>query len=381
MKLGDGRKQPRRQHERFSIKANDITYNTDRIVGQGSFGVVFQATRVDTNETVAIKKVLQDRRYKNRELQIMKELSHRNIVGLLNSFYTSYGNDEVYLNLVLEFVSQTVHNVERHYTKFLSQRVPMILIKLCIYQLFRALGYIHASGVCHRDIKPHNLLMDPVTGVLKLCDFGSAKRLIKGEPNVSYICSRPYRAPELLLGATGYTTSIDCWSAGCVLGEMLLGAPLFSADGPLEQLIAIVKLIGTPTKEEIYAMNHDHVGFKLPDINPIPMEEVFGPDTPPEAIDLLKKLLRFVPSERLHPLEACCHPFFNELRDPSTRMPDGRPLPVLFDFDARELAYCPRKLCNILVPPHARTPEQEEFFNSSSSGMSLPPSSFLFFSL
>lgn len=85
-----------------------------------------------------------------------------------------------------------------------------------MYQLFRSLAYIHSLGICHRDIKPQNLLLDPETAVLKLCDFGSAKQLLQGEPNVSYICSRYYRAPELIFGAINYTTKIgefDGWAA------------------------------------------------------------------------------------------------------------------------------------------------------------------------
>lgn len=86
--------------------------------------------------------------------------------------------------------------------------MPILEIKIYIYQLFRSLAYIHSMGICHRDIKPQNLLLDPNTGVLKLCDFGSAKILVENEPNVSYICSRYYRAPELIFGATNYTTKI-----------------------------------------------------------------------------------------------------------------------------------------------------------------------------
>jgi glycogen synthase kinase 3 beta len=115
--------------------------------------------------------------------------------------------DEVYLNLVLEYVPDTVYRASRHYTK-LKQPMPMLQIKLYMYQLLRSLAYIHSVGICHRDIKPQNLLLNPATGVLNLCDFGSAKILVAGEPNVSYICSRYYRAPELIFGATNYTTNI-----------------------------------------------------------------------------------------------------------------------------------------------------------------------------
>ena len=156
----------------------------------------------------------------------MRLVSHPNVVDLRAFFYSngdkvghpsSYlgdllrssnsQKDEVYLNLVLEYVPETVYRASRHYAK-LKQPMPMLQIKLYMYQLLRSLAYIHSVGICHRDIKPQNLLLNPATGVLKLCDFGSAKILVGGEPNVSYICSRYYRAPELIFGATNYTTNI-----------------------------------------------------------------------------------------------------------------------------------------------------------------------------
>lgn len=112
---------------------------------------------------------------------------------------------------MLEYVPETVYRASRYFNK-MKTTMPILEVKLYIYQLFRSLAYIHSQGICHRDIKPQNLLLDPSTGVLKLCDFGSAKILVENEPNVSYICSRYYRAPELIFGATNYTTKIGKYS-------------------------------------------------------------------------------------------------------------------------------------------------------------------------
>ena len=136
-----------------------ISYNAERIIGNGSFGVVFQATVVQTGEIVAINKVLQDKRFKNRELSIMKQLSHTNIVDLKHCFYSQgEKQDEVYLNLVLEYVPDTVYRVARNAQKSKSL-LPTLTVKMYMYQLFRSLAYIHALGICHRDIKPQNLLV------------------------------------------------------------------------------------------------------------------------------------------------------------------------------------------------------------------------------
>ncbi|KAJ1112480.1 hypothetical protein NDU88_000744 [Pleurodeles waltl] len=289
----------------------------------------------------------------NRELQIMRKLDHCNIVRLRYFFYSSgEKKDEVYLNLVLDYVPETVYRVARHYSRA-KQTLPMIYVKLYMYQLFRSLAYIHSFGICHRDIKPQNLLLDPDTAVLKLCDFGSAKQLVRGEPNVSYICSRYYRAPELIFGATDYTSSIDVWSAGCVLAELLLGQPIFPGDSGVDQLVEIIKVLGTPTREQIREMNPNYTEFKFPQIKAHPWTKVFRPRTPPEAIALCSRLLEYTPTARLTPLEACAHSFFDELRDPNIKLPNGREKPPLFNFTTQELSSNP-SLATILIPAHIR---------------------------
>ncbi|XP_046599287.1 glycogen synthase kinase-3 beta isoform X3 [Neodiprion lecontei] len=304
-------------------RPQEVAYTDTKVIGNGSFGVVYQAKLCDTGEMVAIKKVLQDKRFKK---------------------------DEVYLNLVLEYIPETVYKVARHYSKS-KQTIPISFIKLYMYQLFRSLAYIHSLGICHRDIKPQNLLLDPETGVLKLCDFGSAKHLVKGEPNVSYICSRYYRAPELIFGAIDYTTKIDVWSAGCVLAELLLGQPIFPGDSGVDQLVEIIKVLGTPTREQIREMNPNYTEFKFPQIKSHPWQKVFRARTPPEAMELVARLLEYTPSLRMTPLQACAHSFFNELREQCTRLPNGRELPPLFNFTEQELQIQPT-LTPILIPKY-----------------------------
>uniref|UniRef100_A0A8C6TZT0 Glycogen synthase kinase-3 beta n=1 Tax=Neogobius melanostomus TaxID=47308 RepID=A0A8C6TZT0_9GOBI len=332
-------------------RPQEVSYTDTKVIGNGSFGVVYQAKLCDSGELVAIKKVLQDKRFKNRELQIMRKLDHCNIVRLRYFFYSSGDKkDEVYLNLVLDYVPETVYRVARHYSRA-KQTLPMVYVKLYMYQLFRSLAYIHSFGICHRDIKPQNLLLDPETAVLKLCDFGSAKQLVRGEPNVSYICSRYYRAPELIFGATDYTSSIDVWSAGCVLAELLLGQPIFPGDSGVDQLVEIIKVLGTPTREQIREMNPNYTEFKFPQIKAHPWTKVatgtflfqngsrvFRPRTPPEAIALCSRLLEYTPT----------------LRDPNVKLPNGREKPSLFNFTTQELSSNP-SLASILIPAHARS--------------------------
>ncbi|OWK16384.1 GSK3A, partial [Cervus elaphus hippelaphus] len=322
-------------------RSQEVAYTDIKVIGSGSFGVVYQARLADTRELVAIKKVLQDKRFKNRELQIMRKLDHCNIVRLRYFFYSSgEKKDELYLNLVLEYVPETVYRVARHFTKA-KLSIPIIYVKVYMYQLFRSLAYIHSQGVCHRDIKPQNLLVDPDTAVLKLCDFGRA--------------------------SMSFPVAGDVWSAGCVLAELLLGQPIFPGDSGVDQLVEIIKVLGTPSREQIREMNPNYTEFKFPQIKAHPWTKVFKSRTPPEAIALCSSLLEYTPSSRLSPLEACAHSFFDELRCPGTQLPNNRPLPPLFNFSPGELTIQP-SLNAILIPPHLRSPAGTASLTPSSQG-------------
>lgn len=363
-------------------KLEQIQYTQLQMVGHGSFGVVFQTQLLPSNEIAAIKRVLQDKRFKNRELQIMRLVHHRNIVDLKYYFYTSNEKSELYLNLILEFVPETLFKALNYYT-LKRLLMPMLEVKLYTYQMLRALNYIHLQGICHRDIKPQNLLIDASTGVLKLCDFGSAKILNPLEPNVLYICLRYYRAPELIFGATNYTTKIDVWLAGCVMAELVFGLPLFPGDSGVDQLVEIIKILGTPLREQIKNMNPNYTEYKFPQIKPIPLLRVFKKISD-SCIAFILKVLEYLPTERVLCIDAMADPFFDELRLELVKLPnyrkmfsqqfylntlhhphqnnanyqlyllqpDVRDIPELFDFDDRELLVKPL-LNRTLVPPFA----------------------------
>ena len=222
-----------------------------------------------------------------------------------------------------------------------------------------SLAYIHSLGICHRDIKPQNLLVNEKTCTLKLCDFGSAKTLVKGEPNVSYICSRYYRAPELIFGATDYSTAIDVWSSGCVMAELLIGQPLFPGESGVDQLVEIIKVLGTPTRQQIKSMNPNYTEFKFPHLPKNPWDRVFRPRTPENAVTLVAKILMYEPKHRVSPMEALCSPFFDELRDSKfqLKLENGIVInnpPPLFNFKGPEMRFVTAEMAEKLIPEHHR---------------------------
>jgi serine/threonine protein kinase len=131
---------------------------------------------------------------------------------------------------------------------------------------------------------------------------------------------------------------VDVWSTGCVMAELMLGQPLFPGESGIDQLVEIIKVLGTPTREQIRTMNPNYMEHKFPQIKPHPFSRVFR-KADQHAITLIEQLLEYTPTQRLSAIQAMVHPFFDELRDPNTRLPDSRhtngalrDLPPLFDF-------------------------------------------------
>lgn len=156
--------------------------------------------------------------------------------------------------MILEFLPTDLGKILRNRHQ---RKLDLLDVKLYSWQLFSALDYIAAKGIAHRDVKPANLLIDDTLGILKLADFGNAKILRRTEKYPSYQVTRYYRAPELVFGSQRYTTKVDVWAAGCVLGELLVGKPILMGRDGHDQGKLLVEVFGYPSSAELQAMNVD----------------------------------------------------------------------------------------------------------------------------
>jgi glycogen synthase kinase 3 beta len=209
------------------------------------------------------------------------------------------------------------------------QYPPLFFVKLFSFQVFAGLAYLHDLGVTHRDLKPENVLVDTDHGILKICDFGSAKILRPDEASTAYIASRYYRAPELIMGCSYYSTAIDIWAAGCVLAEMLLGgSPIFDGRSPLDQLAAIVRIIGLPTEADLASF------ARSPTIHATgaqvrSLHFTLPRHTPEDLLSLLESIFVFNPTKRPTARQILRHKCFDDLFRPGKTLPNGRPIPRL----------------------------------------------------
>lgn len=235
----------------------------------------------------------------------MKELKHENIVSLHDVIHTDK------LMLVFEFM-------DRDLKKYMDTRgdrgqLDYVTIKSFMQQLLRGIAFCHDNRVLHRDLKPQNLLIN-TKGQLKLADFGLARAF--GIPVNTFsneVVTLWYRAPDVLLGSRTYNTSIDIWSAGCIMAEMYTGRPLFPGTRNEDQLQKIFRLMGTPSERTWPGIS------QLPEYKPnfqsyaTQSLQMIVPQIDPLGLDLLKRMLQLCPEHRLTAPEALRHPWFQDL--------------------------------------------------------------------
>lgn len=288
-------------------------------IGRGTFGAVFDVTDRNGNH-FAIKKVLQDPRYKNRELDILSNIHHPNCLRLVKHYITREGNpQQVFLHIVSDKfpidLSKFVNNQDVEITED--------LVRIFSYQIFSALAYLHSKGICHRDMKPSNVLIDPDTGRLQLCDFGSAKPIRDNEKSVSYIATRSYRAPELLFDYEFYSFPVDIWAAGCIISELIShGRILFSGEKNDEMILNIANVLGSPTPENLKEYKTQKTVSNMPKKR-LGIKSYLNRPISDELEDLLEKIFVYSPSRRITADQCLNHPFFERIRNKSAVLPSG----------------------------------------------------------
>jgi len=281
-------------------------------IGEGTYGEVYKARIRNTGRIIALKKIrLLDSAEEGvpsttlREIALLTELSrHPNIVSLLDVI-----NRNSKLYLVFEFLDQDLAMYINTCKGFMK---PM-LIKSYMFQLLSGIAYCHSHRVLHRDLKPQNLLIDK-DGALKIADFGLARAF--GIPIRTYtheVVTQWYRAPEILLGQSRYSTPVDIWSIGCIFAEMATKEPLFPGDSEIDQLFRIARTLGTPNEDN------------WPGVSKLPAFQSAFPNWRGQSLasvvpqldtlgwDLLSKMLVYPPAQRISAKAALRHPYFADL--------------------------------------------------------------------
>jgi negative regulator of PHO system len=272
---------------------------------------VFKGRNRQTGEFVALKEIHLDSEEGTpstaiREISLMKELKHENIVSLFDVIHT-----ENKLMLVFEYMDKDLK-------KYMDARgdrgaLDPVTIKSFMYQLLRGIAFCHENRVLHRDLKPQNLLINN-KGQLKLADFGLARAF--GIPVNTFsneVVTLWYRAPDVLLGSRMYNTSIDIWSAGCIMAEMFTGRPLFPGTTNEDQLQRIFRLMGTPSERSwpgISLFPEYKSNFQVYATQDL---RIILPPVDPLGLNLLSSMLQLRPEMRISAADALRHSWFHDL--------------------------------------------------------------------
>ncbi|KAG0626411.1 hypothetical protein M758_2G123700 [Ceratodon purpureus] len=288
-------------------------------IGEGTYGKVYKARDKRTGRLVALKKTrleMEDEGVPStalREVSLLQMLSHSIYIVRLLCVESVDENGKPQLYLVFEYLDSDLKKYIDSHGRGSSNPIPAKTIQSFMYQLLKGVAHCHGHGVMHRDLKPQNLLVDKEKGLLKIADLGLGRAFTV--PLKSYtheIVTLWYRAPEVLLGASHYSTSVDMWSVGCIFAELSRKTPLFPGDSELQQLLHIFRLLGTPSEQSWPGVNKLRDWHEYPQWQPQNLSRAV-PDMGPDALDLLSRMLMFDPAKRVSAKVALHHPFFDDL--------------------------------------------------------------------
>ena len=285
-------------------------YLKEEKVGEGTYGVVYKCKVKDTNDYVALKKVRLENEDEGipstsiREISILKQLHHQNIVNLVDLIH---GEKKLYL--VFEYLDYDL----KKFLKLNGGPLKPELVKSYLYQILLAIKYCHSKRILHRDLKPQNLLLNK-NGIIKVADFGLARAFgIPIKTLTHEILTLWYRAPEILLGQKEYSTPVDMWSIGLIFYEMAHRKPLFTGDCEIDQIFKIFQMYGTPT-EKTWPGITKLPEFKLtfPQFHGEGLKS-YNTNIDSVGLDLLGKMIQLDPAKRISAKRALEHPFFDDL--------------------------------------------------------------------
>ncbi|CAN4104298.1 unnamed protein product [Withania somnifera] len=340
----DQRKKSSKEVEFFTEYGDANRYKILEVIGKGSYGVVCAAIDTHTGEKVAIKKItdifehISDAIRILREVKLLRLLRHPDIVEIKRIILPPSKREFRDIYVVFELMESDLHHVIKANDDLTCEHHRFFL-----YQMLRALKFMHTANVYHRDLKPKNILAN-ANCKLKICDFGLARVAFSDTPTTifwtDYVATRWYRAPELCgCFFSKYTPAIDIWSIGCIFAEVLTGKPLFPGKSVVHQLDLMTDLLGTPSADIISGVRNEKARKYLTDMrkkSPVPFTEKF-PKADPLALRLLQRLLAFDPKDRPTAEEALADPYFKGLAK-IEREPSSQPISKLeFEFERRRV--------------------------------------------
>uniref|UniRef100_A0A673UQV4 mitogen-activated protein kinase n=1 Tax=Suricata suricatta TaxID=37032 RepID=A0A673UQV4_SURSU len=253
-----------------------------------------------------------------RELRLLKHLKHENVIGLLDVFTPATSIEdfsEVYL--VTTLMGADLNNIVK------CQALSDEHVQFLVYQLLRGLKYIHSAGIIHRDLKPSNVAVNEDCE-LRILDFGLARQA--DEEMTGYVATRWYRAPEIMLNWMHYNQTVDIWSVGCIMAELLQGKALFPGNDYIDQLKRIMEVVGTPSPEVLAKISSEHARTYIQSLPPMPQKDLRSifRGANPLAVDLLGRMLVLDSDQRVSAAEALAHAYFSQYHDPDDE-PEAEP--------------------------------------------------------